>query len=57
MAVPFDAKRMATTGTAVPAVESILQSTPTAAAQYAVSENGSLVYVAANRQASGTWSG
>jgi len=31
---------------AVPAVESILQSTPTAAAQYAVSENGSLVYVA-----------
>ena len=45
MAVPFDAKRMAVTGTAIPAVESVLQSTPTAAAQYAVSENGSLVYV------------
>jgi len=45
MAAPFDADRMQVTGASLPVVESLLQSTPTSAAQYAVSDSGSLVYV------------
>jgi dipeptidyl aminopeptidase/acylaminoacyl peptidase len=44
MAVLFDLRRLATTGAAVPVVEGVLQS-PGGAAQYSISETGSLVYV------------
>jgi hypothetical protein len=46
LAVPFDARKLAITGTATPVIEGILQSTTTGAAQYSVSSTGSLVYVA-----------
>jgi serine/threonine-protein kinase len=45
MAVPLDAQRLQVTGTPVPVLEGILQSTPTAVAQFSISDNGSLVYV------------
>ncbi len=45
MAVPFDVQRMEVTGIAIPVVEDLLQTTPTAAAQYSISRSGSLVYV------------
>jgi Tol biopolymer transport system component/tRNA A-37 threonylcarbamoyl transferase component Bud32 len=45
MAVPFDLQRLATTGAGIPVVEGVLQSTVTGAAQYSVSDTGSLVYV------------
>ena len=45
MAVPFDPQRLTVTGTAVPVVEGVLQSTTTGAAQYSFSATGSLVYV------------
>jgi eukaryotic-like serine/threonine-protein kinase len=45
MAVPFDPKRLTTTGTAVPVVEGVLQSPVSGAAQYGFSSTGSLVYV------------
>jgi Tol biopolymer transport system component len=45
MAVPFDLQRLAVTGAAIPAVEGVLQSTFSGAAQYSVSATGSLVYV------------
>jgi eukaryotic-like serine/threonine-protein kinase len=45
MAVPFDPKRLAVTGTAVPVVEGVLQSAVRGAAQYSISATGSLVYV------------
>jgi len=44
MAVPFDPGRLTVTGTAVPVVEGVVQST-TGAAQYGISDNGALVYV------------
>jgi serine/threonine-protein kinase len=44
MAVPFDANRLTMLGPAVPVLEGVHQST-TGAAQYAVSDSGSLVYV------------
>jgi len=46
LAVPFDARQLAITGTATPVVEGVLQSTTTGAAQYSISSTGSLVYVA-----------
>ncbi len=51
MAVPFDPQRLAVTGTAVPVVEGVLQSTFTGAAQYSFSATGSLVYISGGVQA------
>ncbi len=51
MAVPFDHQRLEVTGTALPVVEGVLQSTSTGAAQYSVSATGSLVYVSGGVQA------
>jgi len=45
MAVPFDPRRLAVTGAAVPVLEGILQSTTTGAAQYGFSNTGSIVYI------------
>jgi len=45
MAVPFDAKRLEVTGTAVPVVSNVLQN------QYSISATGSLVYVLGSSQA------
>jgi Tol biopolymer transport system component/predicted Ser/Thr protein kinase len=51
MAVPFDPKRLAVTGAAVPIVEGVLQSTSIGGAQYSFSATGSLVYVPGGLQA------
>jgi eukaryotic-like serine/threonine-protein kinase len=51
MAVPFDLRHLKVTGTAVPVVESVLQSTR-GFAQYGVSTTGSLVYVPGGTQLS-----
>ena len=45
MAAPFDPRRLAITGAAVPVVEGLLQSRTSGAAQYSVSAMGSLAYV------------
>ncbi len=45
LAVPFDPQRLTITGTAVPVVEDVLQSSVSGAAQYSFSATGSLVYV------------
>jgi Tol biopolymer transport system component len=45
MAVPFDTKRLAVTGAAVPVVEGVQQSAFSGATQYSFSGSGSLVYV------------
>ena len=45
LAVPFDPRQAAVTGTSLPVVEGVLQSPATGAAQYSVSATGSLVYV------------
>jgi len=45
MAVPFDPKRLQITGASVPVVEGVTQSISTGAAQYTISNTGSLVYV------------
>jgi serine/threonine protein kinase/Tol biopolymer transport system component len=45
MAMSFDPQRLEVTGTAVPMVESVLQSALSGAAQYSFSASGSLVYV------------
>jgi Tol biopolymer transport system component/tRNA A-37 threonylcarbamoyl transferase component Bud32 len=50
MALPFDPQRLTVTGTAVPVVEGVLQSTVTGAAQYNFSATGSLVYVSGGLQ-------
>ena len=50
MAVPFDPQRLTVTGTAVPVVEGVLQSTVNGAAQYSISATGSLVYVSGGVQ-------
>jgi Tol biopolymer transport system component/tRNA A-37 threonylcarbamoyl transferase component Bud32 len=50
MAVPFDPQRLAVTGTAVPVVEGVLQSTVTGVAQYSFSSTGSMVYVSGGVQ-------
>jgi eukaryotic-like serine/threonine-protein kinase len=44
MAVPFDPQGLSVTGTGVPVVEGVLQSTLSGAAQYSLSATGSLVY-------------
>ena len=46
MAAPFDARRLALTGAAVPALEGVMQFNTTGAARYSVSATGTLVYVA-----------
>jgi Tol biopolymer transport system component/tRNA A-37 threonylcarbamoyl transferase component Bud32 len=45
MAAPFDPRRLAVTGTAVPVVEGVLQFPASGDAQYSLSATGSLVYV------------
>lgn len=44
-AVPFDLKRLAAAGKAVPVVEGVITDSSTGSAQYAVSESGTLLYV------------
>jgi serine/threonine-protein kinase len=44
MAMPFDSRRLAVTGTAVPVVDGVLQAS-TGASQYSISAAGSLAYV------------
>ena len=51
MAVPFDTQRLTVTGATVPVVAGVLQSRASPAAQYSVSDTGSLVYVPADAQA------
>jgi Tol biopolymer transport system component len=51
MAAPFDARRQALTGEAVPVVENVPVNPTTAAAQYSISPTGSLVYVSGGSQA------
>jgi Tol biopolymer transport system component len=51
MAVPFDAQRLQITGTPVPVVEGVLQSAGNGFAQYALSADGSLVYIPGSIQA------
>jgi eukaryotic-like serine/threonine-protein kinase len=51
MAVPFDPRRLAVTGAAVPVVEGVLQSTVYGVVQYSVSASGSLAYVPGGTQA------
>jgi len=51
MAVPFDPRRLAITGAAVPIVEGVLQSSSSGAAQYSLSATGSLVYIPGGVQA------
>jgi serine/threonine protein kinase/Tol biopolymer transport system component len=46
MAAPFDARRLALKGAAVPALEGVMQFNTTGAAQYSLSSTGTLVYVA-----------
>jgi eukaryotic-like serine/threonine-protein kinase len=50
MAVPFDPQRLATTGTAIPVVEGVLQSPFSGAVQYSFSNSGSLVYISGGLQ-------
>jgi Tol biopolymer transport system component len=50
LAVPFDSQRLTATGEAVPVVESVLQSSSTGAAQYSLSNSGSLAYVSGGVQ-------
>ena len=50
VAVPFDPKRLAVTGTAVPVVVGVLQSPISGAAQYSFSATGTLVYVSGGVQ-------
>jgi eukaryotic-like serine/threonine-protein kinase len=45
MAAPFDARSLELTGVAVPALEGVMQSNFTGAAQYSVSSTGTLVYI------------
>ncbi len=51
MAVPFDPRRLAIMGAAVPIVEGVLQSPSSGAAQYSLSATGSLVYISGGGQA------
>ncbi len=45
MAVPFDLQRLAVTGTPLPVVDGVRQTTNTGGAEYSLSATGSLVYV------------
>jgi serine/threonine-protein kinase len=49
MAAPFDVQHLNVTGTAVPVVQGILQNPATGAAQYAVSQSGSLAYISGSQ--------
>jgi Tol biopolymer transport system component/predicted Ser/Thr protein kinase len=51
MAMPFDARRLAVTGVAVPVVEGVLQSPINGSAQFSFSNTGSLVYIPGGIQA------
>ena len=51
MAVPFDLERLEVKGSAVPVVQGVLPSGSSGAAQYAVSDTGTLVYVSGQSQA------
>ncbi len=51
MAAPFDIRRQALTGEAVPVLENVQVNPTTAAAQYSISATGSLVYVSGGSQA------
>jgi serine/threonine-protein kinase len=51
MAVPFDPRRLAITGAAAPIGEGVLQSSSSGAAQYSLSDTGSLVYIPGGVQA------
>ncbi|HYL85789.1 MAG TPA: protein kinase [Candidatus Angelobacter sp.] len=51
MALPFDARRLAVTGAAVPVVENVAHSPTAGAAQYSISATGTLVYVPGGVQA------
>jgi Tol biopolymer transport system component/predicted Ser/Thr protein kinase len=48
MAVPFDAQRLRVTGAAVPVAQGVLVNAVNGAAQYSISDTGSLVYVPAS---------
>ena len=50
MAVPFDAQRLITSGTAVPVVEGVLQAASNGVAQYSISSTGSLIYISGGVQ-------
>ena len=50
MAVPFDTQRLTVTGTAVPVVDVVQQSTSNGEAQYSISSTGTLVYVSGGLQ-------
>jgi serine/threonine-protein kinase len=50
LAAPFDVERLTITGPASPLVEGVLQSRFSGVAQYAVSRNGSLVFVSGGMQ-------
>ena len=52
MAAPFDARSLELTGVAVPALEGVMQSNFTGAAQYSVSSTGTLIYIAGGFSAS-----
>jgi eukaryotic-like serine/threonine-protein kinase len=54
MAVPFDPQRLAVTGTAIPVLEGVLQSTSSGDAEYSFSATGSLVYVPGGVQVQAT---
>jgi len=45
VATPFDPQRLTITGAAVPVVEGVLHSTTSGAAQYSISDTGTLVYI------------
>ncbi len=60
ISAPFDVRRLAVTGAAVRALEGVMQSTSTGAAQYSVSSAGTLVYLAGGivgREAELAWVG
>ena len=46
MAAPFDSRGLVLTGAAVPALEGVMQSLATGAAQYSISSTGTLAYLA-----------
>jgi Tol biopolymer transport system component/tRNA A-37 threonylcarbamoyl transferase component Bud32 len=50
MAQPFDTQRLEVSGKAVPVVENVLQAPNTGAAQYGISDTGSLIYVSGDVQ-------
>jgi eukaryotic-like serine/threonine-protein kinase len=52
MAAPFDSRSLELTGGAVPALEGVMQSNFTGAAQYSVSSTGTLVYISGGFAAS-----